>query len=264
MRIPVGNRGNAGGSERSRPSSQLIPEGASSSGGLFGAVISASPDFFSALPSAARNRAVSTPIAAVRDYFAPQPDSNPQGTPRGTPRGRRDREQWTVFGQLLEDEFSPVGTRGSETPGHTLRPRRSRTASRLRPVISSSSSYSSLLPPSHSIELSETDETFDTIRGKPNGLEISSTTGEDPNNEAQPDRFENMKNDPVSLNDSFSESDEETDDTTSEVPSGKCSKRLWLLYKLLTCLLQYPEREARVQPIMLLVSLLSAHYRRTS
>lgn len=78
------------------------------------------------IPSSSRSIFTSTPqpIQGTRDYFSP-----------------REEPGWTVFGQLLEDDRTP-GSRGYDTPVHSIRKGRSRGVSRQRqtqlPVVSAS------------------------------------------------------------------------------------------------------------------------------
>lgn len=154
--VPILTEGNTRADER-RGSPVLSRSHPAGPGGL-GPFVS-SPPPLQAFPSPRghKDRVVTTPHPISRptqDYFSAQEGSsgnNPPShfTPGGTRRTRRD--EWTLFGQLLEDDRTP-GARGSETPVHAVR---NKSLSRFNaPPSRSNLSLSSPVPPSSSIQSS--------------------------------------------------------------------------------------------------------------
>ncbi len=84
-------------------------------------------------------------VSGPGDYFTrPQLSNSPASLSWMRPRDDNGR-QWTVFGQLLEDDRTP-GVRGSETPVPTLKHRTSQQNLLQHPLLARSPSGSNLTP----------------------------------------------------------------------------------------------------------------------
>ncbi|KAG8906930.1 hypothetical protein FRB99_005704 [Tulasnella sp. 403] len=96
------------------------------------------------LPPASRSsRSIPSPRSfgnTSQDYFSRRPEGATSRSAITTGSTRRRKDEWTVFGQLLEDDRTP-GIRGSDTPVHTVR---ASARSPLRPDIPSDRSGSAL------------------------------------------------------------------------------------------------------------------------